>query len=83
MAVALSDPISYPLLTIVVAWGAVVFLGFGLTSRAHPMSFMALAVGAIAVASAIYCILDLSNPYAGIFQASRAPIERVMATAKS
>jgi len=82
MALALTDPISYPLLTIVGAWVVVVFLGFGLTSRASPMTFAALAVGAVAVSSALYFILDLSNPYEGIFQASRAPIEIVMATAK-
>jgi len=78
MALALSDPISYPLLTIVVAWGAFLFCGFGLMSRSNPMAFAALAVGAVAVASAVYLIIDLSDPYTGLFQASQAPIERVM-----
>jgi hypothetical protein len=61
-----------------VAWGAFLFCGFGLMSRSSPMAFVALAVGAVAVASAVYLIMDLSDPYSGLFQASRAPIERVM-----
>jgi hypothetical protein len=36
-------------------------------------------VGAIAVASAIYLILELSNPYSGIFRASSEPLEQVLA----
>jgi hypothetical protein len=34
------------------------------------MSFVAVAVGALAVASATYLIFDLSGPYSGIFRAS-------------
>ena len=82
MALALTDPISYPLLTIVGAWVVVLFFGFGLTSRANPMTFAALALGAFVVSSALYLILDLSNPYSGVFQTSPAPIQRVMATTK-
>jgi hypothetical protein len=78
MALALSDPISYPLLTIVTAWAVFLFCGFGLMSRSNPMAFAALAVGSVAVSSAVYLIVDLSDPYSGLFQASSAPIEKVM-----
>jgi hypothetical protein len=78
MALALTNPISYPLLAIVVGWATGVLCGFGLMSRSNPMTFAALFVGAAAIASAIYLILDLSDPYSGLFQASPAPIERVM-----
>ena len=43
------------------------------------MSFVAVAVGALAVASATYLILDLSGPYSGFFRASSAPLEQVLA----
>jgi hypothetical protein len=78
MALALSDPVSYPLLTVIVAWAAFLFCGFGLLSRSNSMTFAALAVGAAAVASAAYLVIDLSDPYSGLFQASPAPIERIM-----
>jgi hypothetical protein len=38
--------------------------------RGNAMSFVAVAVGALAVASATYLIFDLSGPYTGIFRAS-------------
>jgi Protein of unknown function (DUF4239) len=79
MSFALESAISYPLMFTVIAWGTVLFCGFGLTSRASPMSILVLAVGALAVASAVYLILDLSSPYSGLFRASPAPLEQVLA----
>ena len=58
MTLALVDPISYPLISIVVAWAAFLFCGYGLLSKRHPMSYVALVVGALGIASAIYLIAD-------------------------
>jgi hypothetical protein len=82
MAFALASPISYPLLLIVVGWVVFLFCGFGLMSKGAPMSIVALAVGAIAVASAVLLILDLSSPYLGIIRASPAPLEQALAIMK-
>ena len=79
MSFALSAPVSYPLLLTVVGWVACLFCGFGLMSRGTAMSVAALAVGAAAVASAVLLILDLSSPYSGVFRASPAPLEQVLA----
>jgi hypothetical protein len=78
MALALTNPVTYSLLAIVVAWATFLFCGFGLMSRSNAMAFAALAVGAAAVASAVYLIINLSDPYSGLFEASRAPIERIL-----
>jgi hypothetical protein len=43
------------------------------------MSVAAGAVGALAISSAVYLILDLSDPYSGVFRASPAPLEQVLA----
>ena len=55
------------------------FCGFGLMSKGHTMSVAAGLIGAIAVATAVYMILDLSSPYSGIFRPSSAPLEQVLA----
>ena len=60
-------------------WVFFLFSGFGLMSRGGVMPVITLAVGAIAVASAVLLILDLSNPYSGVFRASSAPFEQVLA----
>ncbi len=79
MSFALSNPVSYPLILMVVGWATFLFVGYGLMSKGNPMSIAAGAVGAVAVASAVYLILDLSNPYSGAFRTSAAPLEQVLA----
>jgi hypothetical protein len=79
MSFALTAPVSYPLVLTVVGWVVCLFWGFGLTARATPTSVIALGVGAIAVASAVMLILDLSSPYSGRFRASFAPLEQALA----
>ena len=79
MSFALASPVSYPLILIVVGWGIFLFCGFGLMSKGHAMSLVAVLVGAFAVATAVYMILDLSSPYSGMFRASSLPLEQVLA----
>jgi hypothetical protein len=52
---------------------------YGLMSGGAATSFVAMALGALAIASAAYLILDLSSPYSGIFRVSSAPLEQVLA----
>jgi hypothetical protein len=78
MSFALTNPVSYPLIWIVVGWATALFCGFGLMSRGHTMSVLAVLVGAIAVSTSVYMILDLSSPYSGVFRASSAPLEQVL-----
>ena len=79
MSFALTAPVSYPLVLTVVGWVVCLFCGFGLTARSTITSVIALAVGSIAVASAVLLILELSTPYSGVFRASRAPLEQALA----
>jgi hypothetical protein len=79
MSFALSNPVSYPLILMVVGWAIFLFCGYGLMSKGNPMSIAAGAVGAVAVASAVFLILDLSDPYSGAFRTSSAPLEQVLA----
>jgi hypothetical protein len=79
MSFALAAPVSYPVLLTVVGWVVCLFCGFGLMARATVTSVIALAVGSIAVASAVLLILDLSSPYTGVVRASSAPLEQALA----
>jgi hypothetical protein len=72
MTLALVDPISYSLISMVVAWAAFLFCGYGLLSKRHPMSYVVLVVGAMGIASAIYLIADLISPFSGVFVVSPA-----------
>jgi hypothetical protein len=79
MSFALTNAVSYPLILIVVGWATILFCGFGLMSKGHAMSLVCVFVGAVALASAVDMILDLSSPYSGLFRASPEPLEQVLA----
>src|SRR5271170_6793276 len=68
MSLQLIDPISWPLIITVIAWSCLLFCGFGLLSRLNATTLVVLALGAISVASAIFLILELSQPYTSLLR---------------
>jgi len=78
MALALTDPVSYSLLFMVIAWMTFLFCGYGLTAGGNRMAYAVMAVGAVAVSMAVFAIVELSTPYVGLVNVSSTPIERVM-----
>ena len=71
MSLQLASPISWPLIVIVVSWATLLFFGFGVTSGLNPTSLGALAFGSFAVASAIFLILELNQPFTTGFPPNR------------
>jgi hypothetical protein len=67
MAVQMENPVPVPLLAMVAVWCGLGFLGFGVLSKPHLTTITTLALGALAISSAVVLILQLSQPYAGIF----------------
>jgi hypothetical protein len=60
MTLQLAGGISWPMAAIVVCWSLLLFCGYGLVSPVNATVIATLALGAIAVASAIYLIVELS-----------------------
>jgi len=75
IAMQLKSPISWPLVTVVVIWSILLFCGFGLLSRMNATTVAALGFGAFAVGSALFLILELSQPYTGLFRVPAAALE--------
>jgi hypothetical protein len=78
MSLQLANPFSRPLLIVVIFWSFFLFCGFGLLSRLNATTLGALAFGAFAVGSAIFLILELSQPYTGLFRISPAALEQTI-----
>jgi hypothetical protein len=78
MSLQLKNPISRPLIITVTAWSCLLFLGFGMLSRINATTLSALALGCIAVASAIFLILELSQPYTSLIRISPAGLVEVI-----
>lgn len=78
MSLQLTDPVSWPLILTVISWACLLFLGYGVLSRANATTIAALGLGGAAVASAMFLILELSQPYTSSFQLSPALIEETI-----
>jgi hypothetical protein len=70
--------IQWPLLTVVIFWLAVIFASFGLFAPKNASVFVALALGALSVAAAIYLMVELDQPYSGFIRLSGAPLQTAL-----
>jgi hypothetical protein len=78
MSLQLASPVSWPLLIIVVSWAMLLFCGFGVLSRLNSTNVVALAFGAFAVGSAVFLILELNEPFTGLFRIPGASVEQTL-----
>jgi len=70
--------ISIPLLVMVVAWLVVIFLGFSVLAPSNAVANMALLLSALAVAGAVFLILELDRPFGGLVQISNKSMQDVL-----
>ena len=78
MMLQLAGGISWPMVAIVVCWSLLLFCGYGLVSPVNGTVITTLAFGALAVASAIYLIVELSHPYSGAFRIPPGPMQQTI-----
>ncbi len=74
----LSNPFPPYLLLVVVCWASALFLGNGLVATPNGVSVVAHLAGATAIGSAIFLILELSQPYSGVVRLSSAGLDRLL-----
>ena len=66
--------IPLPFLVVMVAWLALLFASFSLFAPPNPTVVVTLLICALAVSSAVFLILELDRPFAGVIQISSAPV---------
>ncbi len=62
-----------PFLIVLVSWTGAIFVSFGLFARPNGTVLVALAAAALAVAGAVFLILELNSPFSGMIQLPSAP----------
>ncbi len=78
ISMQLASAISWPLVIIVVSWALILFCGFGLLSRINGTTLAALALGAFAVGSALFLILELTQPFSGVFRVPSGAFDQML-----
>ena len=71
--------VSKPLLIALMIWLVVIFLGFSLLAPSNATSTLALMAGAFSVACAVYIILELDFPFAGVVRVPSEPMIKTLA----
>ena len=79
MSLQLDNPPSWPLIIAVTSWSCLLFCGLGMLSRVNATTLTALALGAFSVGSAIFLILELSQPYTSLIRISPVGLMQVIA----
>ena len=62
----------------VVGWSCLLFFGYGLLSAINLLTVGIALLGAISIASAVFLILELSDPYVGLFQMPSNGVDKLM-----
>jgi hypothetical protein len=70
--------ISLPMLIVLIAWLAIIFMSVGLFAPPNATVIVALMLSALSVAGAIFLILELDMPFDGVIQISSAPMRNAL-----
>jgi hypothetical protein len=68
-----------PFLVIVIFWLVVLFMSFGLFAPRNAIAIVALLVCAISVATSLFLVMELSQPFGGIIQLPSAAARNALA----
>jgi hypothetical protein len=74
-----NDAIPAPFLVILIFWLAIIFTSFGLFVRPNRIVIVTFFVGGLSVASAIFLILEMGQPFTGLMQISSEAPRRALA----
>src|SRR4029077_8688311 len=67
-----------PFLVVLIFWLTIIFGSFGLFAKPSATVFGSLFVFALSAAGAIYLVLELGQPFAGLMQISSAPLRNAL-----
>jgi hypothetical protein len=73
------ESIPAPFLTILIFWLTIIFASFGLFVRPVPIVVIIFVVGALSVSGALFLILEMDQPFAGLFQISTETLNNALA----
>jgi hypothetical protein len=70
--------IPMPFLAVLVLWLAIIFASFSLFTKLNPTLVTALVVFALSASAALFLILEMSEPFAGLMQIPSAPLRNAL-----
>jgi hypothetical protein len=74
-----NNSIPMPFLVVLIFWLTIIFASFGLFAKPNTIIVGSLFIFALSAAGAIYLILELGRPFAGLMEISSAPLRSALA----
>ncbi|SDP01911.1 DUF4239 domain-containing protein [Afipia sp. GAS231] len=74
-----TNSIPMPFLVVLIFWLTIIFVSFSLFAEPNAIVIGSLLIFALSAAGAIYLILELGQPFAGLMQISSAPLRNALA----
>jgi len=78
LAVQSVSSVSAPLLIVLIFWLTILFISFGLLSPRNATVDVSLLVSALSVSGAIFLILEMYSPFAGLIRVSSTPLRTAL-----
>ena len=75
---SLVNPVPNLLSNSVVGWACLLFFGYGLLSPVNLLTSVMAALGAVSIGSATFLVLELSDPYVGLFRMNPSEFDRLV-----
>lgn len=75
----MDNSIPMPFLVVLIFWLTIIFASFSLFAQPNAIVVGSLFIFALSAAGAIYLILELGQPFAGLMQISSAPLRNALA----
>jgi hypothetical protein len=75
---AQAGSVPMPFLVVLIFWLTMIFASFGLFARPNTIVIGSLLIFALSAAGAIYLILELGQPFAGLMEISSAPLRNAL-----
>lgn len=67
------------LIFMLIGWSALLFVAYGLLGALNALGFVAVALGSIAVAGAVFLIFEFNQPYSGVIRISPVGVDNLIA----
>jgi len=74
----MNNSIPMPFLVVLIFWLTIIFASFSLFAQPNPIVICSLFIFALSAAGAIYLVLELGEPFAGLMQVSSTPLRNAL-----
>jgi hypothetical protein len=72
------NPVPLPFLVVLILWLSVLFAGYGLLAPPNATVVVVLLVCALSISAAVFLVMELGRPFAGIIQVPSAPLQEAL-----